>query len=109
MVGSLPAEACHPFHGKFNGIVDTMRTTIDSAGRLVIPKDIRQQAQIRPGMPLEVRLREGRIEIEPAPLDITITRRGRLAVAVPENAPTPLTSETVEETRQRLRRERADD
>ena len=86
-----------------------MRTTIDSAGRLVIPKEVRQQAQIRPGMPLEVRLREGRIEIEPAPLDITIARRGRLAVAVPQKAVPPLTAQTVEETRRRLRRERAGD
>jgi AbrB family looped-hinge helix DNA binding protein len=86
-----------------------MRTTIDSAGRLVIPKEIRQQAQISPGMPLEVRLREGHIEIEPAPLDITIRRRGRLAVAVPHKPVPPLPSGTVEETRRRLRRERAGD
>jgi AbrB family looped-hinge helix DNA binding protein len=86
-----------------------MRTTIDSAGRLVIPKEVREQAQIKPGMPLEVRLREGHIEIEPAPLDITIRRRGRLVVAVPHTAVPPLTSETVEETRRRLRRQRADD
>jgi hypothetical protein len=58
-------------------------------------------------MPLEIRMREGRIEIEPAPLDVTIERRGRLAVAVPHQAVAPLMSETVEETRRRLRRERA--
>jgi AbrB family looped-hinge helix DNA binding protein len=86
-----------------------MRTTIDSAGRLVIPKEIRQQAQVRPGMPLEVRLCEGHIQIEPAPLDVTIRRRGRLAVAVPHQAVPPLKSETVEETRRRLRLERAGD
>jgi AbrB family looped-hinge helix DNA binding protein len=89
--------------------MNAIRTTIDSAGRLVIPKEVRQQAQIGPGMLLEVRLREGRIEIEPAPLEITIRRRGRLAVAVPRDAVPPLTSETVEETRRRLRRERASD
>jgi hypothetical protein len=60
-------------------------------------------------MPLEVRLREGRIEIEPAPLDITIRRRGRLTVAVPDKAIPPLASETVEETRRQMRRERAGD
>lgn len=80
---------------------------MDSAGRLVIPKEVRQQAQINPGMPLDVRLHEGRIEIEPAPLDITIRRRGRLLVAVPQKAAPALRSETVEETRRRLRRERA--
>jgi AbrB family looped-hinge helix DNA binding protein len=90
-------------------MINALKTTIDSAGRLVIPKEVRQQAQISPGMPLEVRLREGRIEIEPAPLDITIRRRGRLTVAVPDKTTPPLTSETVEETRRRLRRERAGD
>jgi AbrB family looped-hinge helix DNA binding protein len=82
---------------------------MDSAGRLVIPKEVRQQALIKPGMPLDVRLREGHIEIEPAPLDISIKRRGRLTVAVSHKPVPPLTSETVEETRRRLRRERAAD
>jgi AbrB family looped-hinge helix DNA binding protein len=90
-------------------MVHAMRTTIDSAGRLVIPREVRQQAQLKPRMPLEIRLREGRIEIEPAPLEIVLKRRGRLAVAVPREAVTPLTSQTVEESRLRLRRERAGD
>ena len=84
-----------------------MVTTIDSAGRLVVPKEIRQQAQLKPGMPLEIRLREGCIEIEPAPLEVTFKRRRRLLVAVPRKAVGQLKSETVEETRRRLRRERA--
>jgi len=32
-----------------------MKTTIDHAGRLVIPKDIRRESGIKPGMPLEIR------------------------------------------------------
>ena len=83
-----------------------MTATIDSAGRLVIPMEARRQAGLQPGMPLEVRVREGRIEIEPAPLAVTIKRRGRFRVAVP-NAPVPaLTHETVEQTRRALRRDR---
>jgi bifunctional DNA-binding transcriptional regulator/antitoxin component of YhaV-PrlF toxin-antitoxin module len=27
-----------------------MNTTIDSAGRLVVPKELRRQAQVKPGM-----------------------------------------------------------
>jgi AbrB family looped-hinge helix DNA binding protein len=54
-----------------------MRTTIDSAGRLVVPKEVRQQAQLEPGMPLEIRYREGCIEIEPAPLEVDLRRRRR--------------------------------
>ncbi len=83
-----------------------MKTTIDSAGRLVIPKEIRQQAGIRPGMSLDVHVKEGKIEIEPAPINIKLERRGRLLVAVPQEHVPPLTSQTVEETRRRIRRER---
>jgi bifunctional DNA-binding transcriptional regulator/antitoxin component of YhaV-PrlF toxin-antitoxin module len=31
-------------NGKQNGISNTMKTTIDHAGRLVIPKDIRRES-----------------------------------------------------------------
>lgn len=41
------------------------------------------------------------------PLDIDIRPRGPLLVAVPLEAVPPLKSETVEETRRRVRRERA--
>jgi AbrB family looped-hinge helix DNA binding protein len=93
--------------GLSHGTINAMRTTMDSAGRLVIPKDIRQQAQLKPAMPLDVRVREGRIEIEPAPLEIKLERRGRLVVAVPAGAVPPLMSEIVEETRRRLGHKRA--
>lgn len=83
-----------------------MRTTIDSAGRLVIPKGIRESAGIKAGMDLEIRWREGRIEIEPAPLPVKLVRKGRLLVAVPQRTVEPLTGEIVEQTREALRRER---
>ena len=86
-----------------------MITTIDSAGRLVIPKEVRQQAGLEPGMPLEVRLHDGRIEIEPAPLAVTLESRGRFVVAVPQQPVPALTRNVVDETRRRLRRERAGD
>ena len=91
-------------HGKIN----TMKTTIDAAGRLVIPKEIRREAGLKPGVLLEVRLRDGRIEIEPAPLPVKLVRKGRLLIAVPERNVGVLTSETVERTRRALRRERAE-
>jgi len=93
-------------NGKGYGILDGMHTTMDSAGRLVIPKDIRQQAGIRPDMPLDIRVRDGRIEIEPAPVKVKLERRGRLVVAVPEEPAPKLTSQIVEETRRAVRRER---
>jgi AbrB family looped-hinge helix DNA binding protein len=83
-----------------------MQTTIDSAGRLVIPSEVRRAAGIQPGMPLEVRYRDGRVEIEPAPLPVRLERRGRWMVAVTETMMPPLSVESVEQTRQTLQRER---
>ena len=79
-----------------------MKTTMDGAGRLVIPKEIRREARLAPGVPLEVRWRDGRIEIEPAPAPVRLQRRGRLLVAVPRNKLPKLMPETVEQTRARL-------
>lgn len=87
-------------------MISTMKTTIDAAGRLVIPKEIRREAGLKPGMPLEVRWEEGRIEITPAPLPVKLIRRGQLLVAVPQKDVSPLTAEAVEQTRTALRRER---
>jgi len=92
---------------KGRGNLSAMKTTIDPAGRLVIPKQIRQEAGLRPGMPLDVRWRAGRIEIEPAPLPVKLVRKGRLLVAVPDKNVPGLSADTVERTRQTLRRERS--
>lgn len=84
-----------------------MKTTMDQAGRLVIPKEIRREARLAPGATLEVRWRNGRIEIEPAPAAVQLQRRGRLLVAVPKNKIAPLTPEGVEQTRARLLEDRS--
>ena len=83
-----------------------MRTTIDAAGRLVIPREIRREAGLKPGTPLDVRWQDGRIEIEPEPLPVKLVRKGRLLVAVPKNPVARLPAEAVERTRRALRRER---
>jgi AbrB family looped-hinge helix DNA binding protein len=57
---------------------------MDAAGRLVIPREIRREASLEPGVPLEVRWRDGVIEIEPQPLPVTLHRKGRLLVATPK-------------------------
>jgi len=85
-----------------------MKTTIDGAGRLVIPKEIRREAGLRPGMPLDIRWRDGHIEIEPAPMAVDLVRKGRLLVAVPREPVEPLTNEVVQRTRETLLRERFD-
>jgi AbrB family looped-hinge helix DNA binding protein len=86
-----------------------MKATIDHAGRLVIPKDIRRESGIKPGMPLEVRWEKGAIAITPSPLPVKLERKERLLVAVPTKNPPRLSMGTVERTRKTLRKERSGD
>ena len=69
----------------------------------MVPKAIRDEAGLRPGEPLEVTCRDGRIEIEPAPRAVRIRNRGGFRVAEPEGGYEPLSEKTVRETRERLR------
>ena len=75
---------------------------MDPAGRLVIPAEIRREAAIEPGAPLDVRWRDGVIEIEPRPLPVTLVRRGRLLVARPTRKTTRLRTASVERIRRDL-------
>ena len=56
-----------------------------------------------PGVSLEVTFRDGRIEIEPAPREVQIVRKGRVKVAVPVEESAPLTARTILETQRGLR------
>jgi AbrB family looped-hinge helix DNA binding protein len=75
---------------------------MDQAGRLVIPSEIRREAALQPGTPLEVRWRDGVIEIEPQPLAVTLKRKGRLLVARPATKTPVLRATTIERTRRTL-------
>jgi AbrB family looped-hinge helix DNA binding protein len=79
---------------------------MDSAGRLVIPREIRREAGLEPNTPLDVRWRDGVIEIEPQPLAVKLEKRGRLTVAVPRGKLSALTGGSVERTRRAVRRVR---
>src|SRR2546428_350068 len=41
-----------------------MKAVIDRAGRIVVPKPLRQALGLKPGQPLEIRAGDGRLEIE---------------------------------------------
>jgi AbrB family looped-hinge helix DNA binding protein len=81
----------------------TATATIDRAGRLVVPKPIREAAGLVPGELLEITFSDGRIEIQPAPRKVRIERRGELHVAVPVEPGPKLTAEQVRETQERIR------
>jgi AbrB family looped-hinge helix DNA binding protein len=81
-----------------------MRTTIDPAGRVVIPKRIRDRLGLRGNEEVEITERDGRIEIEPTPTDVKLVWEGSVRVARPDRALPPLTDEVVRETLDRVRR-----
>lgn len=81
-----------------------MRSAIDAAGRVVIPKTLRDRLGLHRGRRVEIRERDGRIEIEPSPTPISLVRRPGGSAAVPEEKLPPLTDEMVRDTLQRTRR-----
>ena len=81
-----------------------MKATLDAAGRIVVPKALRQTLGLRPGQPLEIRASDGRLEIEIAPTPMRLRKRGRGSVAVPEEGLPSLTAEQVRDTLERIRR-----
>lgn len=81
-----------------------MRTTIDAAGRIVVPKSLRDVLGLRAGQPLDIRAADGKLEIEPLPTPMRLERRGRLLAAVPEKELPPLTPEQVRATLEGIRR-----
>lgn len=83
-----------------------MSITIDSAGRIVVPKSVREAAGFVPGMQLDVRFRDGRIEIEPAPMKVRVEARGGVTVLVPEEPVERLTASQVAAVIAALRDER---
>lgn len=100
----LPADrkwlrCCH-----FHGNLDVMKATIDAAGRIVVPKPLRQALGLKPGQPLEIRAGDGRLEIEISPTPMRLKKRGKGVVAVPDAELPTLTAEQVRDTLERIRR-----
>ncbi|MGI9112262.1 MAG: AbrB/MazE/SpoVT family DNA-binding domain-containing protein [Gaiellaceae bacterium] len=81
-----------------------MRTTIDVAGRIVVPKRLRDELRLEAGQPLEIAARDGRLEIEPQAMPMRLERREGSLVAVPDEPLPVLTASEVRETLEQLRR-----
>ena len=81
-----------------------MKTTIDAAGRIVVPKPLRLALSLKAGQTLEIRAGDGRIEIEIAPTPMQLKKRGKGMVAVPDSELPALTADAVRETLERIRR-----
>lgn len=81
-----------------------MKATIDSAGRLVVPKALRDALGVRPGQELEVQLKDGRLEVEVPATLMHLRKKGKSLAAVPLAKLPPLTIDQVRETLERVRR-----
>ena len=84
-----------------------MTITMDKAGRLVIPKEIRKEAGLEPGALLDVRCNEGVIEIQPRTLPVRLEKRGRALVAVPVSDVPVVKNEAVQGVIDELRNHKA--
>ncbi len=85
-------------------MLGAMKTTIDAAGRIVVPKPLRQALGLKPGQALELRVGDGRLEIEIAATPMKLLRRGKGVVAVPDAELPALTAAQVRDTVERMRR-----
>ena len=81
-----------------------MKVALDVAGRLVVPKSLRQALGLKRGQVLEIRVAAGRLELEIAPTPMRLKKRGKGVVAVPVAGLPPLTAEQVRDTLERVRR-----
>lgn len=85
-------------------MIDAMKATMDAAGRIVVPKALRQALGLKPGQSLEIRAGEGHLEIEIAATPMQLKKRGKGVVAVPDAELPVLTADVVRETLERIRR-----
>lgn len=67
-----------------------MKTTIDKAGRVVIPAAMRNRAGLKPGTELDIVADDIGIRIVAAVPAPKLVRRGRRVIAKPANASGPL-------------------
>jgi AbrB family looped-hinge helix DNA binding protein len=81
-----------------------MMTAIDSAGRIVVPKPLRDALGLTAGQTLEITAADGRLEIVIAATPMALKKRGKGLVAVPDVPVPPLTSEQVRDAIERTRR-----
>lgn len=83
---------------------DGMKVTIDRAGRVVVPKALREELHLEAGVALEIRVREGRLELEPVATPMRLVRRGKGLVATTDEPLPPIDADDVRAVTESLRR-----
>lgn len=96
-------------YGIFNTIMQTITSTIDAAGRIVIPRAMREALDLTKRGEVKLVLSDGQISIQPAPCEYKIVKRGAFAVAEPVTSVAEsdrLSTADIEAIRDTLRTER---
>ena len=70
----------------------------------MVPKPLRDELGLQPGQVLELEVRDGRLQVEIAPVDIHLERRRHGPVAVAQETIPTLTADVVRQTLERTRR-----
>lgn len=84
--------------------IRAMKTSIDRLGRIVVPKALRDAMGLEGGTQLEIRMREGRIEIEPVATPMRLVPRGKGLVATTDDPLPAIDAEGVRAITESLRR-----
>ncbi len=83
-----------------------MTITMDKAGRVVIPKELRKAANLQPNTPLEIRVENGGVVIETPVIEAQIVMKNGFAVLrFPEGTP-KLTDFDLNRIREEIEEER---
>ncbi len=81
-----------------------MKTTIDGAGRVVVPKSLRDALSLRAGQELDIRIADGRITIEVPATEMSLIDNGDGVVAITNRVMPSLTADMVRDVLEQIRR-----
>lgn len=106
--GKDPSRNITGVDGISDGILNGMRTTIDKAGRIVVPKAMRDAMGLTAGGKVDIAFVDGKIEIEPAYLEAHVEMRDGLPVIVLDEDAPPIDADVVRDTIEAHRKDRID-
>jgi AbrB family looped-hinge helix DNA binding protein len=88
------------------GTLNGMKTTIDNAGRIVVPKELRVALNLNGGDEVEVELEGERLTLTPAFRQVTLRRGPQGLLTSDLRLPSKIGPEDVRDELERIRRER---